>query len=256
MFIRKTQSQVPRSHTGWWLPKGVRVYAIGDIHGRSDLLERQHALIEADFAANRVPKVHLIYLGDYIDRGPNSHAVLEILAQILAQGTSDIVEITLLRGNHEELLLRFLGDDSVGPSWCELGGLQTLRSYGIDVGKVLAESGYGGLSARFKEKLPAHHLRLLTRLKTFFAIGNYFFCHAGVRPGIPLELQNPRDLLWIREKFLDATEDFGKIIVHGHSPVDQPDFRNNRINIDTCAYATGRLTCLVLEGNVCRIIST
>src|SRR5262245_19697904 len=99
----------------------MRVYAIGDIHGRSDLLERQHALIEADFAANHVPKVHLIYLGDYIDRGPNSHGVLEILAQILerhGQATSDIVKITLLRGNHEEMLLRFLGDASAGPSWC------------------------------------------------------------------------------------------------------------------------------------------
>ena len=162
VFIRKTESQVSRSHTGWWLPNDVRVYAIGDIHGRSDLLERQHALIEADFAANRVPKVHLVYLGDYIDRGPNSHAVLEILAQIqenIAQGpANDIVKITLLRGNHEEMLLRFLGDDLVGPSWCQLGGLETLRSYGIEVGKVLAESGYEGISARFKEKLPAHHL--------------------------------------------------------------------------------------------------
>ena len=114
VFIQATQSQVSRSHTGWWLPEGVRVYAIGDIHGRSDLLERQHALIEADFAANRVPKVHLIYLGDYIDRGPNSRAVLEILAQILeslAQGTSDTVKITLLRGNHEEMLIWFFGDD-------------------------------------------------------------------------------------------------------------------------------------------------
>ena len=158
------------------------------------------------------------------------------------------MKITLLRGNHEEMLIWFFGDDLVGPSWCQLGGLQTLRSYGIDVGKVLAESGYAGLSARFREKLPAHHLKLLTRLKTFFAIGSYFFCHAGVRPGIPLERQSDRDLMWIREKFLDATEDFGKIIVHGHSSVDQPDFRKNCINIDTCAYATWRLTCLVLEG--------
>jgi serine/threonine protein phosphatase 1 len=257
---RTTQSQISRSHALWRshpsrLPPGVRVYAIGDIHGRSDLLERQHALIEADFSAKPVPIVHLIYLGDYIDRGSNPRGVLEILA-LLAQATSDFVKVTLLRGNHEEMLLRFLVDDSVGPSWCQLGGLETLQSYGIDVGKVLAETGYAGLSACLRERLPAHHLRLLKQLKSTFAIGDYFFCHAGVRPGIALERQRDQDLLWIREKFLDATEDFGKIIVHGHSPVDEADFRINRINIDTCAYATGRLTCLVLEGSACRIICT
>ena len=235
-----------------WVPRGVRVYAIGDIHGRADLLVRQHSLIEADFAASPAPIVHLIYLGDYVDRGPNSRAVLETLAQ----GASDFVNVTMLRGNHEEMLLRFLDDDLVGPTWCQLGGLETLQSYGIDVGKVHTEGGYAGLSACFRETLPAHHLRLLTHLKSSFAIGTYFFCHAGVRPGIPLERQNERDLLWIREKFLDATEHFGKMIVHGHSPVDQPEFRKNRINIDTCAYATGRLTCLVLEGDACRIMCT
>jgi serine/threonine protein phosphatase 1 len=228
------------------------VYAIGDIHGRADLLVRQHSLIEADFAAHPVPIVHLVYLGDYIDRGPNSRAVLETLAL----GANDFVTVTLLRGNHEEMLLRFLEDDSVGPAWCQLGGLATLHSYGIDVRKVLREGGYAALSACFRETLPADHLKLLRQLKSSFAIGNYFFCHAGVRPGIPLERQNEQDLVWIREKFLDAKGHFGKMVVHGHSPVDQPDFRKNRINIDTGAYATGRLTCLVLDGNAYRIICT
>jgi serine/threonine protein phosphatase 1 len=235
-----------------WIPRGMRVYAIGDIHGRADLLVRQHALIEADFAANPVPIVNLVYLGDYIDRGPNSRGVLDILAQ----GVNDFVMRTLLRGNHEEMLLRFLEDHSVGPAWCQLGGLETLHSYGIDAEKVIKDGGYADLSARFRETLPSHHLTILSQLKTSFAIGNYFFCHAGVRPGIPLERQNERDLVWIREKFLDATGHFGKIVVHGHSPVDQPDFRKNRINIDTGAYATGKLTCLVLEGNAYRIMCT
>lgn len=228
------------------------MYAVGDIHGRSDLLDRQRALIEADFTASPTPIVHLIYLGDYIDRGPDSSGVLERLAV----GHSDFVKVTLLLGNHEEMLLRFLEDPLVGPTWRQLGGLETLLSYGVDVGRVLMEYGYRGLAERFKERLPPHHLSLFAQLKTSITIGDYFFCHAGVRPGIPLEQQRRQDLVWIREKFLDAVEDFGKIVVHGHSPTDQPDFRANRINIDTGAYATGRLSCLVLEGCSRRILST
>lgn len=250
VFRRKTQPE--HLHTAASVPDGVRVYAIGDIHGRSDLLDRQHALIEADFAANSSPIVHLIYLGDYVDRGPDSRGVLERVAK----GASDFVKVTLLRGNHEEMLLRFLEDPSVGPTWRRLGGLDTLLSYGVDVGRVLTENGCAGLLERFKEKFPLHHLTLLAELKTSIAVGDYFFCHAGVRPGIPLMQQRQQDLVWIRETFLDATEDFGKVIVHGHSPVDWPDFRKNRINIDTGAYATGRLTCLVLEGRSRRILST
>jgi serine/threonine protein phosphatase 1 len=228
------------------------VYVIGDIHGRADLLDRQRALIDADFAAKRAAIVHLVYLGDYVDRGPDSFGVLERLTQ----GARDFVHVTLLRGNHEEMLLRFLEDPAVGPAWRQLGGLETLLSYGVDVGRVLKDSGYSGLSEKFGENLPLHHRNLLAQLQSSLAIGDYFFCHAGVRPGIPLEEQQQRDLLWIRDPFLDATEDFGKVIVHGHSPVDSPVFRGNRINIDTGAYATGKLTCLVLEGHTQRIIST
>lgn len=234
------------------VPDGVRVYVIGDVHGRSDLLERQHALIEADFTANRTPEVHMIYLGDYVDRGPDAKGVLDRLAE----GPNSIVKVTLLRGNHEEMLLRFLEDPSVGPSWHRRGGLETLLSYGVEVGRVFTEDGYAGLAERFKQKLPLRHLALFAGLKTSIAVGDYFFCHAGVRPGVPLERQRQQDLVWIRRKFLDATENFGKVIVHGHSPVDRPDFRENRINIDTGAFATGRLTCLVLEGDTRRILST
>jgi serine/threonine protein phosphatase 1 len=234
------------------VPDGVRVYAIGDVHGRADLLEQQHALIEEDFKANKAPAVHLVYLGDYVDRGPDSCGVLERLTE----GTSDFVKVTLLLGNHEEMLLRFLEDPSLGPTWRYLGGLETMHSYGLDVGKVLKEGGYPGLSQRFNAKLPPHHRALLTEMKPSITVGDYFFCHAGVRPGIPLEQQQQQDLLWIRDKFLTSDENFGKIVVHGHSPTDQPDFRANRINIDTGAYATGRLTCLVLEGSSRRLLST
>jgi serine/threonine protein phosphatase 1 len=234
------------------VPEGVRVYAIGDIHGRSDLLDHQHALIEADYAANPMPVVHLIYLGDYVDRGPDSAGVLERLTD----GPSDFVNVTLLRGNHEEVLLRFLDDPAVGPTFRQLGGLETLQSYGIEVALVLAEEGYPGLSSHLQERFPALHRQLLERLQASTTIGDYFFCHSGVRPGVALEQQREEDLLWIRDAFLDTRVQFGKVIVHGHSPTEQPDFRENRINIDTGAYATGRLTCLVLEGRGRRILST
>jgi serine/threonine protein phosphatase 1 len=250
LFGRKGRTEVSR--TGAAVPEGVRIYAIGDIHGRADLLQRLHALIDADFTEHAIRIVRVVYLGDYVDRGPNSARVLEQLAI----GASDFVEVTLLRGNHEEMLLRFLRDPAVGPAWRQLGGLETLHSYGIDVSKVLNDEGYGGLSRCLNEEIPPRHRALLDKLENSATIGDYFFCHAGVRPGIALERQQPEDLIWIRAPFLDAKEDFGKIVVHGHSPTERPDFRNNRINIDTGAYATGKLTCLVLEGSTRRILST
>lgn len=250
MFSRKAQLEPLPGTTS--VPDGVRVYAIGDIHGRSDLLKRQHALIEAHFTADPLPNIHLIYLGDYIDRGPDTSGVLELLLR----EASNFVQVTLLRGNHEEMLLRFLDDPAVGPMWCQLGGLETLLSYGIDVAGTLAAEGYPGVARHVREKLPPPHYALLSQLQSSFTVGDYFFCHAGVRPGVPLDEQLPQDLAWIRDPFLQTKEDFGKIVVHGHSPTEQPDFRANRINIDTGAYATGRLTCLVLEGSNRHILST
>ena len=230
----------------------MRIYAVGDIHGRADLLDHLHTLIDADFAERSTSVVHLIYLGDYVDRGPDSARVLEQLAT----GPSDFVTVTLLRGNHEEMLLRFLKEPALGAAWRQLGGSETMHSYGIDVSRVFKDEGYAGLSKRLNEAIPPSHMALLESLESSTTIGDYFFCHAGVRPGIALEQQQPEDLTWIRAPFLEAKEDFGKVIVHGHSPTNQPDFRDNRINIDTGAYATGRLTCLVLEGTTRRILST
>jgi serine/threonine protein phosphatase 1 len=249
-FGRQTRVEEPAIAAS--VPEGLRLYVIGDIHGRIDLLDRLHEIIDADYASRSSPVVHVIYLGDYVDRGPDSAAVLERLAT----GHQDFVKVTLLRGNHEELLLRFLKNPAMANAWLQLGGVETLSSYGIDAIGTLQQEGYAGLSQRLREALPPHHLALLERLENSICVGDYFFCHAGVRPGVPLEQQRPEDLGWIRTPFLDAEEDFGKIVVHGHSPTDQPDFRHNRINIDTRAYATGRLTCLVLEGDARRILST
>jgi serine/threonine protein phosphatase 1 len=233
-------------------PEGVRIYAIGDIHGRSDLLDRVHDLISDDLARARDIHPHLVYLGDYIDRGSDSAGVLERLCAPPPPG----IERTLLRGNHEEMLARFLTEPAAGTAWRHLGGMETLLSYRIDVGTLLAEKGFEGLADALAERMPPHHRQLLAGLETCVTLGDYFFCHAGVRPGVPLERQNARDLLWIREDFLTSHAAFGHVVVHGHSPVNQPEFHHNRINIDTGAYVTGHLTCLVLEGEERRILST
>ncbi len=234
------------------LPEGIRVYAIGDIHGRSDLLDLVHQRIGEDISAGRPPECHIIYLGDYIDRGHDSCGVLKRLS-----GPPPFaMKRTLLSGNHEQMLLRFLEDGSSTPLWREFGGLETLLSYRIDVHAAIGTPGFPGLGAELAKRMPPQHREFLKSLTPSVSVGDYFFCHAGVRPGIALEDQRERDLLWIRDEFLESGAFFGKMIVHGHSPVERPDFRANRINIDTAAYLTGRLTCLVLEGAEQRTLST
>lgn len=234
------------------LPAGVRVYAIGDIHGRSDLLDLIHHMIGEDLSAGRPAECRIIYLGDYVDRGHDSAGVL----RRLCGPPPFAMRRTLLMGNHEQMLLRFLEDGSTAAMWRQLGGMETLLSYRIDVNAALERPGFAGLSAELASRMPAEQLALLRSLALSEAVGDYYFCHAGVRPGVPLEAQAERDLLWIRDEFLTSRMCFGKMIVHGHSPVEHPDLRANRINIDTAAYLTGRLTCLVLEGSERRLLST
>jgi serine/threonine protein phosphatase 1 len=218
-----------------------RVYAIGDIHGRLDLLERAIAAIGRDVDRHGGEAL-TVTLGDYIDRGPASRGVIERLA-INPFPTSHIA----LKGNHETLLEAFLSDPGGGEHWRRLGGLETLHSYGVPVADLMLGRNYAEASQRLREALPPHHLDFLRSLKTSHSHGCYFLCHAGVRPGVPLDRQSDHDLMWIREEFLSSTVDFGKMIVHGHTPVETPDVRHNRINIDTGAFASGRLTCVVLE---------
>ena len=248
-FRRKAQDEPGRIAR---LPEGWRVYAIGDIHGCAHLLDRLHEKIEADLAKGRPSEVQLIYLGDYVDRGPDSVGVLDRLSRPPPAG----IRRVLLKGNHEDMLGSFLSDPDVGSSWRQLGGLETLFSYRIDVNAVLGRAGFGGLADELRKRMPQTHAETLARLETSTSLGDYFFCHAGVRPRVALDRQDSRDLMWIRREFLDSAVDFGKTVVHGHSPVEQPDVRSNRINIDTGAYATGRLTALVLEGADRRFLST
>jgi len=219
----------------------TRLYAIGDVHGRLDLLERAIQAIDRD-VAERGGTALTVTLGDYIDRGPQSRGVIERLS-VNPFPTLYVA----LKGNHETLLEAFLADPSVGAHWRRLGGLETIASFGVPVQQLMLGRNYEDAAAQLRKALTQQHRDFLASLKTSVVVGRYFLCHAGVRPGVPLDRQREDDLLWIRDEFLNSTEDFGKIVVHGHTPVAEPEVLPNRINIDTGAFMTGRLTCVVLE---------
>jgi len=219
----------------------TRLYAIGDVHGRLDLLERAIQAIDRD-VAERGGTALTVTLGDYIDRGPQSRGVIERLS-VNPFPTLYVA----LKGNHETLLEAFLADPSVGAHWRRLGGLETIASFGVPVQQLVLGRNYEDAAAQLRQALTQQHRDFLASLKTSVVVGRYFLCHAGVRPGVPLDRQREDDLLWIRDEFLNSTEDFGKIVVHGHTPVAEPEVLPNRINIDTGAFMTGRLTCVVLE---------
>jgi serine/threonine protein phosphatase 1 len=225
------------------LPRGVRAYAIGDVHGRADLLAQLHSRIDSDIAQNPVSRVIEIYLGDYIDRGPESRRVIDLL---IARKRGR--ETVLLKGNHETYALQFLTDPKIFDVWRQVGGLQTLSSYGVELPARAHPIDCKQLAAAFSNVLPYAHVRFLSELAPSFTCGDFFFVHAGVRPGISLDRQKEDDLLWTRDEFLLFDGDFGKYVVHGHTPVQEPDVRANRLNIDTGAFATGRLACVAIEG--------
>jgi serine/threonine protein phosphatase 1 len=249
LFGRRASSASKPAHH---VPSGSRIYAIGDIHGRADLLADLLELIKSD-AENAPSRRVLVYLGDYVDRGLNSREVVE---QLILKPLAGF-EVVHIKGNHEAALLDFLVDARIGPNWLQFGGGATLLSY--RVGLVATESGgtdFISAQQEFAERLPSSHLKFYRNLVLTHEEGDYVFVHAGVRPGIPLGEQKAEDLMWIRDEFLDYTGDFGKVVVHGHTITDEPEVCDNRIGIDTGAFATGRLTCLVLEGNERRFLFT
>ena len=226
------------------LPEGVRVYAIGDVHGRADLLQSLLTVIDADLARSAPERAIQVFLGDYVDRGPQSRAVLDLLIE-----RSKTHETVCLKGNHEVFLLEVLKDPSRLQEWRHYGGLLTLMSYGVTPRMNPTAEEQVEFIEGLRRALPPEHLAFLEQLPSSFSCGDFFFVHAGVRPGIALDKQQEHDLLWIREEFLDSEDWFGKYVVHGHTPVSAPDIRQNRINIDTGAYATGNLTLLTIQGD-------
>jgi serine/threonine protein phosphatase 1 len=227
-------------------PPGTRVYAIGDIHGRLDLLTRLHELIVADAARATAERRVLVYVGDYVDRGPHSSGVIDLLLGRPLPG----FEIVHLLGNHEDAMLRFPDDIEVGPTWLQYGGVETLLSYEIEIpsGGWRDERELRRLQGEVRRRVPRSHVEFMRGMKLMHLEGDYLFVHAGIRPGIPIESQKRDDLLWIRSEFLDSRRDHGKIVVHGHTITESPELRPNRIGIDTGAFFSHRLTCLVLDG--------
>jgi serine/threonine protein phosphatase 1 len=224
------------------LPTGLRIYAVGDVHGRADLLDRMFARIDAHVAAHPIARPVQVLVGDYVDRGPNSRGVLDRL--ILRARAKEMV---ILKGNHETFIPEFLRNPSTLQSWSQMGGLETLMSYGLTPTLNADAATQQELADALRAALPKAHLNFLGGLPLSFSCGGFFFVHAGVRPRVPLDKQREEDLLWIRNEFLLYEEEFGKIVVHGHTPVREIDMRPNRINIDTGAYATGLLSCLVIQ---------
>jgi serine/threonine protein phosphatase 1 len=233
------------------VPAGVRIYAVGDIHGRLDLLDELLSRIGRDISARPVSRPVWVFLGDYIDRGPSSRGTID---RLIAHGANN--ECIFLKGNHEQIALRCLSDRSLFDQWMRLGGVDTLMSYGVLPTRTSDEQQVVRLQAAFHDALPPAHFRFFRDLHKSFVCGDFFFVHAGVRPKVELSRQKENDLLWIRDEFLSSDEDFGKIIVHGHTPTSEVEVAPNRINIDTGAFATGRLSCLVIEEASLWVIDT
>jgi serine/threonine protein phosphatase 1 len=234
------------------LPERVRIYAVGDIHGRADLLRAVLARIAADFEERPCETAVEVFLGDYIDRGPSSSEVIDTLLSHPPVGGAR----HCLRGNHEQAMLDFLEDPGVLADWSRFGGLETLLSYGLNPRLPVSRNDAARLREELAFALPPAHLAFLKSTVFSYSMGGYFFVHAGVKPGARLDAQSEEDLLWIREPFLLSQRDHGKIIVHGHTPSEVPEIMANRINIDTGAFLTGCLTCVVLQGRGMRFFDT
>lgn len=235
-------------HPAIVLPDGHRVYAVGDIHGRLDLLERLHWLIRSDIADRPISTYTVVYLGDYVDRGPASSGVIDALIAGSIPGAMHV----FLRGNHEHFMLAFSKDGSHGEDWLGNGGRETLKSYGVEVDA----SNLAATAQAFRSALPPPHEAFFDRLKLCYRLGSLFFAHAGVDPTRPLDDQRPMDLMWIRSKFLAADTDMGALVVHGHTPSSAPEVTERRINVDTGAWHSGRLTAAVLECGRYRFLGT
>jgi serine/threonine protein phosphatase 1 len=239
------------------VPEGMRIYAVGDIHGRLDLLDRLLDLIQSDSETHGAARKHLVFLGDYIDRGSESRGAVSRLISEPPPGFSRVC----LKGNHEAMLLAFLEDPGANANWLHNGGKEALLSYGVDPGIVhdalfLGRAGLAEANAAFRALLPDDHLLFYRGLETCFRSGGYFFAHAGVRPGVALDSQDESDLIWIRGDFLRHPGDFGAVVVHGHTPAHAPEDLHNRIGIDTLAFRTDTLTAVALEGSRRWFIST
>ncbi len=240
-FLSRSRDQGSSRACG---PEGARAYAIGDIHGRLDLLDRLLERIEADVRSRPIRRTHIIFLGDLVDRGPDSRGVVERLRNF----RPDWARPVFLSGNHEEAFLRAIGGDvKIFQDWLRFGGAECLKSYGLDPQAFGSAPGQQVIDAA-RARVPDSHVRFLQSFADSLRFGDYLFVHAGIRPGVPLEEQKIEDLRWIREPFLSHEGTHGFTVVHGHTIVEEVEELPNRIGLDTGAYRSGRLTALGIEG--------
>jgi serine/threonine protein phosphatase 1 len=231
------------------IPPGQVVTAIGDVHGHLALLEPILARAESRAAAEPASRHVVVLLGDVVDRGPDTRGVVERLCRGVRG-----CELVTLRGNHEDAMLAFLTGGEERMHWLSYGGIETLLSYGVELPDRLTRAQEDDIRRALADRLPAHHRTFLEAMPLSVTIGDYLFVHAGVRPGRSLADQSPDDLVWIREPFLSWREPFEKVVVHGHTPVREPELLPNRINLDTGAFATGQLTAAVLADDTITLI--
>ncbi len=249
----KTLRKLVRPHPAQPLPaipRGQRVYAVGDVHGRCDLFDRLVTAIEADDSARSPADTTIVLLGDLVDRGPDSAGVVAA-ARALAQRRA----VRILWGNHEEMFLRSFDDLATLRHFLRFGGRETMLSYPLDA-KQWNEATLEEAQALMHAAVPTADLDFIRNFEDWIVIGDYLFVHAGIVPGVPLEQQKRHELRWIREPFLSHPDDHGFVVVHGHTITDAPVIRPNRIGIDTGAFASGRLTALVLEAELRWLLST
>lgn len=250
----KAPPVAPPPTTPATIPDGQRVYAIGDIHGRADLLKALLNKIQTDaLGGDYSGRPKLVFLGDYIDRGFQSREVIDILLGDLVSP----FDTFFLKGNHEAAMLQFLSEPGMGPRWVEHGGAETLVSYGVQPPRSrTAADEWAIASQELKRALPREHLQFLMSLQINVRIGDYLFVHAGVRPGVELDQQSEYDMLWIREEFLNDTRPLGAVVVHGHTPASQPHRDSRRVGLDTGAYISGQLTAARFEHETVEFLST
>ncbi len=235
-------------------PKGARIYAIGDIHGCLSELEQLLDLIKKDLKKEPIEKYHLVFLGDYFDRGPDSAGVINRLIKLQKKHAN----VVCLKGNHEDKFVEFLNaPEKLAPGFFTYGGIETAASFGVK-NKLLKQpvANAKKIKNQILERLNEKQIEFLLGLKHSNSIGDYFFCHAGIRPHVKLKDQTTHDLMWIRDEFLSHKGLFKKIIVHGHTPQAEPEVMENRINVDTKCYDDGILTCVVLEKKTHRFLQT
>ena len=231
-------------------PAGLRIFAVGDVHGRLDLLQAMHARIADDLAANPPDDWRIIHLGDYGDRGPDTRGVID---HLVARRKNEPRIVTLC-GNHDQSFLDFVGAGDRVRLFERFGGFETAASYGVTA-DFSTPDAVRATKETLVAAMPADHLRFLAELPLTAELGDFFFCHAGIRPGVPLDEQQPDDLIWIRDEFLNDARLHPKVIVHGHTPVEEAEIMPNRAGVDTGAYRSGVLTALVIEGKEKRLLT-